>query len=35
MLARHGSRVPMWIVVVVGVVCGAAGFLAGFVVARL
>jgi serine/threonine-protein kinase len=35
MLARHGSRVPMWIVVFVGVVCGVAGFLAGFVVARL
>ncbi len=31
MLPPHGSRVPMWIAVVVAAVCLAAGFLAGFI----
>ena len=35
MLPPHGTQVPMWIVVVVGVICLAAGFLAGFLVAHL
>ncbi|HMI82460.1 MAG TPA: serine/threonine-protein kinase [Polyangiaceae bacterium] len=35
MLAPQGSNVPMWIAVVVATICLAAGFLAGFVVARL
>ena len=35
MLPPHGARVPMWILVVVAVICLAAGFLAGFVTGRL
>jgi eukaryotic-like serine/threonine-protein kinase len=35
MLARHETRVPIWVLVVVGAVCTVAGFLAGFLVAQL
>jgi serine/threonine-protein kinase len=35
MLAPQGSRVPVWIVAVVAAVCLAAGFLVGFLAARL
>jgi serine/threonine-protein kinase len=35
MLAPPAARVPMWIAVLVGVVCLVAGFLAGFVAGRL
>jgi serine/threonine-protein kinase len=34
MLAARGTRVPIWIVVVVAAVCLMAGFLAGFLVAQ-
>jgi hypothetical protein len=34
MLAPPAARVPMWIAVLVAVVCLAAGFLAGFVAGR-
>ena len=33
MLAPHGTHVPMWILVVVALICLLGGFLAGFVVA--
>ena len=34
MLPPHGSRVPMWIAIVVAAVCLAAGFLVGFLVGQ-